>query len=44
VQAGPAYKLLGKNALDGSYTLCTPAAVDGELFIRTGTHLYCVTK
>ncbi|MBL9190646.1 MAG: PQQ-binding-like beta-propeller repeat protein [Opitutaceae bacterium] len=44
VQAGPAYKLLGKNALDGSYTLCTPAFADSEIFIRTGTHLYCVTK
>ncbi len=44
VQAGPVYKLLGKNALDGSYTLCTPAFADSEIFIRTGTHLYCVTK
>ncbi len=44
IQAGPTYKLLGKNALDGSYTLCTPAFVDGEIFIRTGAHLYCVTK
>lgn len=44
VQAGPSYKLLGKNVLDGSYTLCTPAIADGEIFIRTGTHLYCVTK
>ncbi len=44
VQAGPTYKLLGKNPLDGSYTLCTPAFADGEIFIRTGTHLYCVTK
>ena len=44
VQAGPAYKLIAKNSLDGSYTLCTPAFADGEIFIRTGTHLYCVTK
>ncbi len=44
VQAGPTYRLLAKNALDGSYTLCTPAFVDGEIFLRTGTHLYCVTK
>ncbi len=44
IQAGPDFKLLGKNTLDGSYTLCTPAFVDGQMFIRTGTHLYCVTK
>lgn len=44
IHAGPTYKLIGKNALDGSYTLCTPAFVDGEIIIRTGTHLYCVTK
>ena len=44
VQAGPSYKLLAKNALDGSYTLGTPAFADGEIFIRTGTHLYCVAK
>ncbi|MSU47767.1 MAG: hypothetical protein EXS37_01495 [Opitutus sp.] len=44
VQAGATYKLLGKNTLDGTYTLCTPAFADGEIFIRTATHLYCVTK
>ncbi len=44
VQAGPAFKLLAKNSLDGSYTLGTPAFADGDIFIRTGTHLYCVTK
>jgi outer membrane protein assembly factor BamB len=42
--AGPTYKLLGKGTLDGSYTLGTPAFVDGQIFIRTGTHLYCVAK
>jgi outer membrane protein assembly factor BamB len=44
IQAGPAYKLLAKNALDGSYTLSTPAFVDGEIILRTGTHLYCLTQ
>ena len=44
IQAGADYKLLAKNSLDGSYTLCTPAFVDGQIFIRTGTHLYCVAK
>ena len=44
IQAGATYKLLGKNSLDGSYTLSTPAFVDREIIIRTGTHLYCVTR
>lgn len=44
VQAGPTFKLIGKNALDGSYTLCTPAFVDGTIFLRTGTHLYAIAK
>ena len=44
IQAGPTYKLLAKNALDGSYTLSTPAFVDGEIILRTGTHLYCLTQ
>ncbi len=44
IQAGPTYKLLAKNTLDGSYTLSTPAFVDGEIFLRTGTHLYCIAK
>lgn len=44
VQAGATYKLLAKNSLDESFTLGTPAIVDGEIFIRTGHHLYCVSK
>jgi outer membrane protein assembly factor BamB len=44
VQAGPEYKLLAKNILDGSWTLSTPAIVDNEIFIRTATHLYCIAK
>lgn len=44
IQAGPEYKLLAKNALDGSWTLCTPAFADNEIFLRTGTHLYCISK
>jgi outer membrane protein assembly factor BamB len=44
VQAGPEYKLLAKNALDGSYTLSTPAAAGSELFVRTATHLYCIAE
>lgn len=44
VEAGPKFRLIAKNALDGTYTLSTPAIVDGEIFLRTGTHLYCISK
>ena len=44
IQAGPEYKLIAKNSLDGSYTLSTPAFVGNEIYIRTGTHLYCIGK
>lgn len=38
--AGPKFEILAKNELDGSYTLSSPVAVDSQLLIRTGTHLY----
>lgn len=44
VEAGPKFRLMAKNTLDGSYTLSTPAIVEGEIFLRTGTHLYCISK
>lgn len=44
VQAGPQYKLLGTSSLDGSYTLSSPAAAGNQIFIRTGEHLYCLSK
>ena len=42
VAAGPEYKLLATNELDGSYTLSSPAIAGSQIFIRTGTHLYCI--
>lgn len=44
VQAGPEYKLLAKNSLDNSWTMSTPAFSETEVFVRTGTHLYCIAK
>ena len=44
VQAGPKYKLLGASSLDGSYTLSSPVAAGDQIFIRTGEHLYCLSK
>ncbi len=44
IKAGPEYKLLAKNSLDNSWTLSTPAFADNEIFLRTATHLYCISK
>jgi outer membrane protein assembly factor BamB len=44
IEAGPTFRLIAKNTLDGSYTLSTPAIVDSEIILRTGTHLYCIRK
>jgi outer membrane protein assembly factor BamB len=42
VEAGPEFKVLATNELDGSYTLSSPVAAGNHLFIRTGTMLYCI--
>jgi outer membrane protein assembly factor BamB len=39
MQAGPSFKLLGKNTVDGM-VLATPAIARGSLFIRTNTKIY----
>ena len=39
LQAGPSFKLLGKNTVDGM-VLATPAIARGSLFIRTHTKVY----
>jgi hypothetical protein len=44
VSAGPKFQLLGRNTLDESYTLSSPVAAGSDLFIRTGTHLYCISR
>jgi outer membrane protein assembly factor BamB len=43
IQAGPEYKLLGKNSLD-EMCMATPAIARGSLIIRTATKLYRITK
>jgi outer membrane protein assembly factor BamB len=42
MQAGPQFKLLGRNPLN-EMTLATPAIANGSLFIRTATKLYRIT-
>ncbi len=41
VQAGPKFKVLGKNTLD-EMCWATPAVADGAVFLRGVDHLYCL--
>jgi outer membrane protein assembly factor BamB len=43
IQAGPVYKLLGRNRLN-EMALASPAIAGGNLFIRTATKLYRISK
>ena len=40
--AGPEFKVLATNELDGSYTLSSIAVSGDQLFIRTAERLYCI--
>ena len=44
IAAGPEFKVLATNKLDGSYTLSSFAVSGDQLFVRTSTHLYCLGK
>ena len=43
IQAGPEFKVLGKNSLN-EMTLATPAVARGSLFVRTVSKLYRLTR
>lgn len=43
VKAGPQFEALAENTLD-EYCLSSPAISDGQIFIRTSRHLYCIGK
>jgi outer membrane protein assembly factor BamB len=43
IQAGPQFKVLGKNSLD-EMCMASPAIVRGSLIIRTASKLYRITK
>jgi len=43
IQAGPEFKILGKNPLD-EMSMATPAVANGSLIIRTANKLYRVTE
>src|SRR5437867_5991265 len=40
--AGPEFKALATHDLDGDYILASLAVSGSQLFLRTGTHLYCI--
>jgi outer membrane protein assembly factor BamB len=44
LSAGAQFEVLATNELDGSYTLSSPAVSGSRLFLRTGTHLYCLEQ
>ena len=39
---GSEFKVLAENELDGSQAVATPVFVDGHIYIRTDTHLFCI--
>jgi outer membrane protein assembly factor BamB len=41
LQAGPTFKVLGKNTVD-EMTWASPAVADGTLFVRGVDHLFCI--
>ena len=41
IQAGPRFEILAENSVD-EYTLASMAVADGQLFLRTADHLYCL--
>jgi outer membrane protein assembly factor BamB len=41
VKAGTTFEVLAENALDG-FTVASPAAASGQIFIRTSSHLYAI--
>ena len=43
VKAGAKFEVLAENKLD-EYTLSSPAISDGQIFLRTAKHLYCIGK
>jgi len=43
IQAGPEFKVLGKNSLE-EMTLATPAVANGSVFVRTASKLYRIGR
>ena len=43
IEAGPNYRLIGKNSLD-EMTLASPAVAGNILLIRTASNLYAISR
>jgi outer membrane protein assembly factor BamB len=43
IEAKPEFKLLARNSI-GEYCQASPAVSQGQLFIRSEKHLYCIGK
>ncbi len=43
LRAGPKFEIISENALN-DYCLSSPAISDGQIFMRTAQHLYCIGK
>ena len=41
---GPKFEILARNSCDGEMILSSPAISDGDIFIRTHKHLWCIGK
>lgn len=44
LRAAPKFELLATNPLDGALTNASLAAADGQIFLRTHRHLWCIGK
>jgi outer membrane protein assembly factor BamB len=44
LEAAPTYRLLGRNSVDKEMTRASLAVADGELFLRTYRHLWCIGR
>lgn len=39
---GDEFKILAENELDGAQTVASPVLINGQILLRTDTHLYCI--
>ena len=44
LEASPTFNLIAVNALDKAMCNSTQAMSDGEIFIRTWDHLWCISE
>jgi outer membrane protein assembly factor BamB len=44
IEAAPTFKVLAKNSLGEAAVQASPAIAQGQIFIRTERHLYCIGR